>query len=380
MDEHLLAPMRSWLVAPMSDEVSKAIWRLRRAPDVQRVAVMPDVHLADDVCVGVAVATTELLYPQAVGGDIGCGMLAIPFEVEAGAISEPGVAGRVLGRLGNLIPARRRNRRAAIPMPAELSQPVLSASRLESLWNTTGILEFATLGSGNHFVELQADQSDRLWLMVHSGSRCLGPEIRDHHLTAGEAVGGGLKCLRAGEDTGAAYLGDAAMARRFAHENRRQIACLVEEAVLGAIGSGHLRWVDAVMTDHNHVEQEIHGASHLWVHRKGAMPAWPGQAAVLPGSMGSLSYHVVGRGCAESLCSSAHGAGRLMSRTEARKTITSRDLQRQMGQVWYDFRQSDRLRDEAPGAYKDIRAVARAQRDLVKVTRVLRPILNYKGT
>ena len=96
--------------------------------------------------------------------------------------------------------------------------------------------------------------------------------------------------------------------------------------------------------------------------------------------MGTLSYHVVGRGCAAALCSSAHGAGRILSRTEARRSITTRDLQRQMSDVWYDFRQTSRLLDEAPSAYKDIRAVARAQRDLVKVVRVLRPVLNYKGT
>jgi tRNA-splicing ligase RtcB len=109
------------------------------------------------------------------------------------------------------------------------------------------------------------------------------------------------------------------------------------------------------------------------------MPAWPDQAGVLPGSMGSFSYHVVGRGCEAALCSSAHGAGRLLSRTDARKSITDRDLQRQMRDVWYDFRLADRLRDEAPSAYKDISAVARAQRDLVRIVRVLRPVLNYKG-
>jgi tRNA-splicing ligase RtcB len=265
-------------------------------------------------------------------------------------------------------------------MPDDLSRAVLSDARLEALWNTTGVLEFATIGSGNHFVELQADESERLWLMVHSGSRGLGPAIRDHHLARGDSVGGGLRCLRSGEDIGTAYLRDAGLARRFAEENRRQIALLVEKALLDNVGSTHLQWAEAITTDHNHVEHETHGASRLWVHRKGAMPAWPAQAGVLPGSMGSLSYHVVGRGCADALCSSAHGAGRILSRTEARRTITSRELQRQMGPVWYDFRQSDRLRDEAPGAYKDIRAVARAQRDLVKVVRVLRPVLNYKGT
>jgi tRNA-splicing ligase RtcB len=379
MNEQDMAPMQSWLVAPLDDEVSRAIQRLRRAPDVQRVVVMPDVHLAEDVCVGVAVATTELLYPQAVGGDIGCGMLAIPFDAEAAAIGEPRVAGEILARLGNSIPARRRHRRRTIAMPVDLLRPTLSDARLEALWSTTGVLEFATIGSGNHFVELQADESDRLWLMVHSGSRGLGPAIRDHHLSRAESVGGGLRSLRAGDDIGAAYLRDAGLARRFAEENRRQIACLVDEVMLST-GVGRLNWTEAIATDHNHVEPEAHGARRLWVHRKGAMPAWPDQSGVLPGSMGSLSYHVVGRGCEEALCSSAHGAGRILSRTEARRRITSRELQRQMGQVWYDFRQSDRLRDEAPGAYKDIRAVARAQKDLVKVIRVLRPILNYKGT
>jgi tRNA-splicing ligase RtcB len=380
MSEQGIAPMQSWLVAPMDDEVSQGIRRLRRAPDVQRVAVMPDVHLAEDVCVGVAVATTELLYPQAVGGDIGCGMLAVPLDAAAASIGEPRTAGRLLASLGNSIPARRRNRRRSIPLPGDLSQAELSDPRLQGLWSTTGVLEFATIGSGNHFVELQADESDRLWLMVHSGSRGLGPAIRDHHLAQSTPVGGGLMCLRSGEDLGTAYLSDARLARRYAAENRRQIAFLVAEALRDVLGSGQLQWAEAITADHNHVEQETHGARALWVHRKGAMPAWPGQAGVLPGSMGSLSYHVVGRGCRDALCSSAHGAGRILSRTEARRKITPRELQRQMGSVWYDFRQSERLRDEAPGAYKDIRAVARAQRDLVKVVRVLRPVLNYKGS
>jgi len=258
MSEQAVAPMESWLVAPMDDEVSDAVRRLRRAPDVQRVAVMPDVHLARDVCVGVAVATSELIYPQAVGGDIGCGMLAIPFDVEATVINEPRTAGRILACLGNSIPARRRHKRRTVPMPADLASVMLSDPRLEGLWNTTGVLEFATLGSGNHFVELQADETERLWLMVHSGSRGLGPAIRDHHLAQGDFVGGGLRCLRSGEASGVAYLGDAGLARRFADENRRQIALLVEQAVLGSVGSGHLQWAEAITTDHNHVVRETH--------------------------------------------------------------------------------------------------------------------------
>jgi len=378
MAEEALAPIHSWLVAPLDDAVSSAIRRLRRAPDVQRVAVMPDVHLAEDVCVGIAVGTAGLLYPQAVGGDIGCGMFAVPFDCEADRAREPRSAARILARLAASIPARRRNRRGAIAQPAALSGAALSDPKLEGVRRTVGALEFATVGGGNHFVELQADETGRLWLMVHSGSRALGPAIRDHHLARAEPVGGGLKALRADRDEGAAYLSDAAWARRFADANRRQIARLAEESVLGVVGA-RLDWDAAIATDHNHVEHDTHGAERLWVHRKGAMPAWPEQRGVLPGSMGSASYHVSGRGCADALCSSAHGAGRILSRTDARKSISERDLRSQMRDVWYDYRLSDRLRDEAPGAYKDIRAVARAQRELVKVDRVLRPVLNYKG-
>jgi tRNA-splicing ligase RtcB len=149
----------------------------------------------------------------------------------------------------------------------------------------------------------------------------------------------------------------------------------VIEAVVGA----RLSWETVITTDHNHVSLERHGGRELWVHRKGAMPAGLGQAGVLPGSMGSASFHVEGRGHEAALCSSAHGAGRALSRAAARAKVTDREFRRQMQRVWYDYRLSDKLRDEAPAAYKDIRAVLRAQRDLVKMTRVLRPVLNYKG-
>ncbi len=142
--------------------------------------------------------------------------------------------------------------------------------------------------------------------------------------------------------------------------------------VVAARLGGQLRWETAITTDHNHVSFERHGGRDLWVHRKGAMPARLGESGVLPGSMGTLSFHVEGRGHEEALCSSAHGAGRALSRTAARGKVTGRELRRQMAGVWYDSRLTEQLRDEAPSAYKDIRAVLRAQKDLVKVTRTLR--------
>jgi tRNA-splicing ligase RtcB len=374
-----LASISTWLAAPLDHDVSEAIGRLRRAPDVQQIAVMPDVHLAEDVCIGVVIATSHLIYPQAVGGDIGCGMLAVAFDVEAARLDNPSIAGRVLAGIGRAVPARRRNRRSTIALPAAVDRIVLSHASLEAARRKAGCLEFATLGSGNHFIELQADEDARLWLMVHSGSRAIGQSIRDHHLAGAEAVGSGLKALDVRTGPGRAYLDDASWARRFADASRRAMAAAVGEVVAAAMG-GRLCWETAIATDHNHVALEQHGGRDVWVHRKGAMPARSGEGGVLPGSMAGASFHVEGRGHADALCSSAHGAGRALSRTAARRTITEGDLRRQMNGVWYDHRLSDQLRDEAPSAYKDIRAVLRAQKELVKVTRVLRPVLNYKGT
>jgi tRNA-splicing ligase RtcB (3'-phosphate/5'-hydroxy nucleic acid ligase) len=379
MNESTLASFRAWLVAPMDGEVSAAIDRLRRAADVQHIAVMPDVHLASDVCVGVAVATTRLLYPQAVGGDIGCGMLAVRLGVEAARLQDPGGAGRLLARIAREVPARRRNRDSTAALPDDLAAEALSHGRLEAIRRREADLEFATLGSGNHFIELQEDQDGQLWLMVHSGSRGIGPRIRDHHMeTRSESVGGGWKALDANSEAGQAYLHDVAWARRFADANRRAMAERITQAVAEELGC-EVNATDEICSDHNHVASERHAGRDLWVHRKGAMRAQCGEAGALPGSMGSSSFHVEGRGCAAALCSSAHGAGRIMSRAAARQRIGQEELRQQMSGVWYDWRQSDRLRDEAPSAYKDIRAVLRAQRDLVKIVRVLRPVLNYKG-
>lgn len=378
MSSSELAPLHTWQIAPLEPAVSEALQRLRRLPDVQQVAVMPDVHLAEDVCVGVALATSATLYPQAVGGDIGCGMLAVPFDKEAALLQDPTIAGRILARLGARIPARRRMRRQHIPLPQPLQEAHLSTPHLQSLWRQEALSEHGTVGSGNHFIELQQDEEGRLWLMVHSGSRAIGPAIRDEHLKAAAPAGSGLRLLPAQDARGLAYLQDAHWAQAYAVSNRRSLALLAEE-VLREVCNAHLQWEQSITTEHNHVVQERHDERTLWVHRKGAMPAHAGLPGVLPGSMGSLSYHVQGRGCTAALCSSAHGAGRLLSRSDARRLISERALHQQMQGVWYDFRKAAQLRDEAPAAYKDIQAVARAQSELVKIVRVLQPVLNYKG-
>src|SRR6266852_6018965 len=151
MSDSSKIPLRRWLAAPLDRDVSEALNRLRRATDVQQIAVMPDVHLAAEVCIGVGVATSHLIYPQAVGGDIGCGMLAVALDLDSTALHAPKVAGQVLAELGHAVPARRRNRRLIIPQPEGVANDRLSHPVLDSVRRREGETEFATLGSGSHF-------------------------------------------------------------------------------------------------------------------------------------------------------------------------------------------------------------------------------------
>ncbi len=364
--------MHAFLAAPLPDDVRVALERLASAPDVAHVAVMPDGPLAEDVCVGTVVATRATIYPAAVGGDIGCGMTAVGFDVPAAAL-DARAAARVLAGLYQEIPRDRHRRVDFAPsphLPVALSTPALTR-----LAEREGRAQMGTLGSGNHFVELQADDEGGLWLMVHSGSRGLGPAIRAHH-TRGKP---GLHGLPVDSDEGRAYLGDMGMALGWAADNREHIVAAACEIVADVLGA-NLRFDEThVRCHHNHVRREIIGGETYWVHRKGAIPAAEGEPGVIPGSMGTFSYHTVGRGHADALASSSHGAGRTMSRAAARRAISTRTLHRELHGVFYDHRLADLLRDEAPSAYKDIGQVMRAQHQLTRIVRRLRPLLAFKG-
>jgi len=372
------ATLKTWLCEPLSHEVKLAVERLRRAEDVVHVAVMPDVHLAAGVCVGNVVATTRLIYPQAVGSDIGCGMMALAFDAEADAIRKQRRAEKLLEGLKVAVPTmRHRNLDAAPQMPGALTAMPLSAG-LESDARREGRIELGTLGRGNHFVEFQADEEDRLWLMLHSGSRHMGQAINNLHARNGVRAGGGLYHLDSESDAGRAYLGDVEWARAFADSNRRCMLNAIAGTMSELFGIASLpdTWLAC---DHNHVRRERHGERELWVHRKGAVPAGEGEPGIIPGSMGTGSFHTIGRGCADALHSSSHGAGRAMSRSDARRRIPKRKLIQQLGDVWFDERLAEQLCEEAPSAYKDIDAVFRAQRDLTRIVRRLTPVLVYKG-
>ncbi|MBL9104697.1 MAG: RtcB family protein [Myxococcales bacterium] len=340
--------LQQWTAEPPPADVKAALARLCRSHDVARVAVMPDVHLAEEVCVGTVVATRTALLPAA-----------------------------VLAGLARAIPTLR-HPHGEHPLPADLAERPLSTPALESHKRRTAGLQLGTLGRGNHFVELQADDDDRLWLMVHSGSRSLGQAIRDHHDTQATPIGGGLRGIQGESPEGAAYLADMAWALDYAARSRERLCQRAAEVVATCLK------VQAVPDSgfachHNFVRRETHAGEAMWVHRKGAISAALDEPGVIPGSMGAPSYHVRGRGCTAALCSSSHGAGRQLARSDARRRISREALVEQMRGVWFDHRSAEALRDEAPAAYKNIGAVMRAQRELTRVVRTLRPLLCFKG-
>lgn len=368
-----------WVAEPPAPDVRQTLERLARAPDVVHIAVLPDVHLGAGVSNGVAMATQRLIYPAAVGSDIGCGFATVAFDAAATPLQHRTAAEAVLAAIPHVVPVMRHCRRNGLPdWPAALTPAQLSAAELAAKAAGEGRLELGTLGRGNHFLEFQADEEDRLWLIVHSGSRVMGQHIAAFHGRRATTVGNGLAWLAADDENGRTYLHDVAWARAYAAESRRRMLVAAAE-VASDILSVSPNWATLLNTDHNHIQQERHGDQTLWVHRKGANLADAGVANIIPGSMATHTYHVEGRGAPAALASSSHGAGRRLSRSAARARIRRKDLERQLAQVWIDPYAAARLVDEAPAAYKDIDAVMRAQRDLVRIVRRLRPILCFKG-
>jgi tRNA-splicing ligase RtcB len=370
--------VKAWLVEPLSPELRRSIRRIASAEDVRQMAIMPDVHLAGDVCIGSVIATTRLIYPAAVGGDIGCGIAAAAFDLPAEALRDASRANALFEQLRELVPPIRRTRDALQQMSSELCSAALSDERLDSIRRRDGILQFGTLGRGNHFLEFQTDDEGRLWLMVHSGSRAMGQAIRDFHVERAAGVSRGMRFIECDSPQGVAYLSDADWARRYACGNRRAMVELAATAIR-RLFNGALDEAIYFDCDHNHVQRETHGGQLVWIHRKGANSAAVGEPGIIPGSMGTESFHVAGRGNPHSLCSSSHGAGRAMSRGEARRTISESELRSQLGETFFLDSDLSGLREEAPSAYKDVREVLRAQKDLVKRVRRLVPVLSYKG-
>jgi tRNA-splicing ligase RtcB len=344
------------------------------------------------VCVGTVFVTDHTVVPAALGGDLGCGMRALRVA-SGGFVRDEARLARVVRALALAIPAGDSVHRAPSgALPQLLAGAPLSTSALSRLRDHKGLRHLGTLGGGNHFVELDTDAEGGLWLLVHSGSRGLGSAIFTHHARVAEteAPGRGLVALDVRGDAGRRYLGDLAFALAFARANRDALAERALEVVCDELGlepepprADRVGDASALPTSidvhHNFVAEETWAGRPLWVHRKGAVRAAEGSWGLVPGSMGTASYLVRGKGQPEAFGSCSHGAGRVLSRREARRAVRVDALERAMRKVAYPRSLRERLVEEAPCVYRDVREVLEDQDDLVTPAWRLEPVAVLKG-
>lgn len=358
-----------------------------RLPIIEgHVALMPDAHVGIGATVGSVIPTKDAVIPSAVGVDIGCGMVAAELDVTADHL--PDDLGPLLGRIEQRVPAGvGRGHDNAAHQAGRWMRKHRPHTRFSQGQEKKALTQFGTLGSGNHFVEVCLDERDHVWVVLHSGSRGIGNQLAQAHIGTAKELrhqlphhleDPNLAWLVQGTEEFDAYIGDMLWAQDYARANREQMVTVVLREVLTAIGFG--REVGRVNCHHNFTQREVHQGQELWITRKGAIKADVDDLGVIPGSMGTQSYIVRGKGSTASWRSCSHGAGRRFSRTAARKRFSAADLAEAMGdRTWLEDK-AGRLVDEIPGAYKDIDQVMADQDDLVEVVHTLRQVLNYKGT
>ena len=351
------------------------------------VAIMPDVHAGMGACIGSVIPTRGALIPSATGVDIGCGMLAVRTNLTL----DHDFRGLPLAGLREEI-------EADIPVgvgcayghiPSEFYKHEEWFERgfggvhavLPHDYRDTARAQIGTLGSGNHFIELAEDDYGKVWVVVHSGSRGLGSKIAQYHIMVakGECVGedlpdSSLAFLVEGTVGFDAYLEDLKFAQQYAMVNRYVMAARIMEVLSRYFTFGI---EDQVHCHHNYAAEEVHSGKRLFVTRKGAINAATGVRGIIPGSMGARSYIVTGLGNKDSLLSAPHGAGRVMSRSKARKTFTVEDAVEQTRGI--ECRKDKGILDELPGSYKDIDLVMEHAKTLVRTDYELQQFLNVKG-
>jgi tRNA-splicing ligase RtcB len=346
---------------------------------VGHVAAMPDLHVAHGVAVGTVFATDGVVVPSALGGDLGCGIAAVRFDPSAHGLGRPELT-RILAGWATRIPmgdSVQRGKGAAVPEP--LLSSSLSTGALEHARERLARRHLGTLGGGNHFVELDRDPEGGIWLLVHTGSRGLGAAVAAHHIRAAETHGiGVLAGLPLDSEPGQGCLADVRWGVAFAEANRDKILAAAAEVVAEVTGAA-LDPSSRLDVRHNFVEEEEHLGRRLWIHRKGAVSAPTGARVLIPGSMGTATYVAEGLGEPTSFRSASHGAGRVMTRREARERISTERLAHAMRRVVHESRRARALVEEAPGAYRDIRDVLEDESDLVRPVLRLEPLVVLKG-
>lgn len=367
---------------------------------VHGVRVMPDVHLGKGATVGSVIAMRDAVAPAAVGVDIGCGMESVRTDLTAADLPDD-------------LRALRSAIEAAVPVGFGAHQHPVQVNKLapgpsgfatrtlrtgwDRFWSAFGDLDQAvapreskahkqlgSLGGGNHFIEVCLDQDDQVWILLHSGSRNIGKEIAERHMAVARKlphnqnlVDRDLAVFLANTPEMAAYRHDLTWAQEYAARNRAVMLALVCGAVREQFPTREVGFDTPISCHHNYVAEEKIDGVPMLVTRKGAVRAGPGDMALIPGSMGTRSYVVRGKGNPDSFMSASHGAGRRMSRNAAKRQFSVADLIAQTEGV--ESRKDAGVVDEIPAAYKDIDQVIDAQRDLVDVVATLRQVLCVKG-
>ncbi|GAB3593986.1 RNA-splicing ligase RtcB [Corynebacterium faecale] len=352
------------------------------------VALMPDAHFGLGSSVGTVFGTKGAIIPAAVGVDIGCGMIGVRTQFTAADLEGRDLT-RLRDSLERAIPLSPGNynkgtlQDSALPKIAELEE-LAAKNSVDLSHSPKWKKQLGSLGGGNHFIELCLDEEDHVWMFLHSGSRGVGNKIAQKHIRiAREACAGeklpdrDLAYLTEGTPEFTDYLRELQWAQRFAFLNREEMMDRFAEQ-LGRFMEAPVEEVERINCHHNYTVEEEHYGEQVWLTRKGAVLADAGTMALIPGSMGTASYVVEGKGNAEALRSAPHGAGRRMSRTQAKKNFTAQDLDNRMSGIVY--RPGKEWIDEIPDAYKDIDQVMADASDLVSIRHKLRQIVNVKGT
>ncbi|MXN30712.1 MULTISPECIES: RtcB family protein [Delftia] len=393
-------PIKMWTKGvPVEDEARKQLENAARLPVVfKHVAAMPDVHLGIGATVGSVIPTIKAIIPAAVGVDIGCGMMAAKTTLRAEDL--PDNLGPLRSAIEQAVPhgsvPRHRGRD-----PGSWENPPVSVDQVWAtladefdllcelhprLANTNNRKHLGTLGSGNHFIEICLDEAGFVWFMLHSGSRGVGNAIGTHFIELAKKDAELHQRNLPDKDLayfeeGARYFGDyvrgVSWAQKFAMRNREVMMANLIATVRKVIAKPFESHVEAVNCHHNYVQQERHFGQDVFITRKGAVSARRGELGIIPGSMGARSYIVRGLGNPESFESCSHGAGRVMSRTKAKKMFSVADHIKATEGV--ECRKDANVVDEIPMAYKDIDAVMAAQQDLVEVVHTLKQVVCVKG-
>lgn len=400
-------PIKSWTKGvPFEDQARQQLRNIASLPFIHKwVAAMPDVHLGKGATIGSVVPTLGAVIPAAVGVDIGCGMMAVKTSMNASQLPDNLFAmrsaieaavphgrsararrGRDKGAWGNL-PVDVTN--AWSQLATEFDELCLKHTVLK---NTNNVAHLGTLGTGNHFIEICLDEKDQVWFMLHSGSRGVGNRIGTHFIEQAkkdmqrwhiDLPDRDLAYLPEGSDNFNDYVEAVEWAQNFARINREVMMERVIDAVTSSLATSSnstIKFearVEAVNCHHNYISRENHFGKNVIVTRKGAVRAREGEMGIIPGSMGARSFIVRGLGNEDSFCSCSHGAGRVMSRTQAKKVVSMQEhLDATKG---VECRKDESVIDETPSAYKNIDKVMKAQSDLVEIVHTLKQVVCVKG-